>query len=109
MISNDTTLSVTGVGPGEVIDGRGKTRLFRVVNASLRLYNLEIINGNATFGGEIMAINSTIALYRTSFLNGNTGTIKNGGAMFLYRSSVSFTEKSVFINKWLTMVELYMR
>lgn len=96
-VSHGTVLSVTGVEPGAIIDGGGKTRLFRLLNASLHLNGMEIRNGSGTFGGAITAIGSTLILNRTSFVD-NIATKKNGGAMFLYGSNVSFEGHTAFYN-----------
>ena len=97
VVSYGTVLNITGVGSSAILDGGGKTRLFRIVDASLKLNGVEIRNGNATFGGAIAAMNSTLTLNQTSFI-GNTASDKNGGAMFLYGSSVSFSGQTEFFN-----------
>ena len=98
VVVDETVLTITGVGSGAVLDGGGKTRLFRVVNASLNLYGVEVRNGNATFGGAIAAMGSTLTLSRTIF-TGNMANDKNGGAMFVYgQSNVSFHGRTGFFN-----------
>lgn len=95
VVSHGTVLSVTGVEPGAMIDGGGKMRLFRLVNASLHLNGMEIRNGSTTFGGAIRAISSTLILNDTFFVD-NMATKKNGGAMFLFGSNVSFSGHTAF-------------
>ena len=98
VVTSGTVLNITRVGSSAVLDGGGNTRLFRVLNASLQLNDVEVRNGNATFGGAIAAIESTVILNRTSFI-GNTATNKNGGAMFVYGgSNVSFSGKTDILN-----------
>ncbi|CAN0416942.1 unnamed protein product, partial [Ascophyllum nodosum] len=86
-----TVLNVTrGKGSNAILDGGGMTRLFRVVNASLQLNDVEVRNGSATFGGAIAAISSNLSLNGITFTD-NTANDKNGGAMFVYgASNVSF-------------------
>lgn len=95
VVSIGTVLSIAGVGSGAILDGARKTRLFRVVNSSLYLTDVVVMKGSATFGGAVAAINSTLTLHRTPFVN-NTATDKNGGALFLYRSDVSFSGQTDF-------------
>ena len=98
VIQNRTSLRIFGMGSDAVVDGGGNTRLFRVVNASLQLSNLEIRNGSATFGGAIAAMASTLNISRSNF-TGNTANVKNGGAVFVYGgSNVSFSGESGFFN-----------
>ena len=98
VIEDGTAITIVGAGSGAVIDGGGITRLFRVVNASLQLNNLEVRNGNATFGGAIAAMASTLIIGGTNF-TGNTANEKNGGAVFIYGGSkVSFSGETVFFN-----------
>ena len=99
VVADGTTLNITGsVGSSAVLDGGGRSRLFKVVNASLQLNEIEVRNGYATFGGAIVAISSTLTLRRTIFAS-NTAKGKNGGAVFAYSgSNVSFVEESTFLN-----------
>ena len=98
LVIDGTVLNITGVGSRAVLDGGGKTRLFRLVNASLQLTDLEVRNGTATFGGAIAAMDSNLTISRSSFL-GNTAQDKNGGAMFVYGGShVFFDGETGFFN-----------
>ena len=98
VIEDGTAITIVGAGSGAVINGWGITRLFRVVNASLQLNNLEVRNGRATFGGAIAAMASTLIIGGTNF-TGNTANEKNGGAVFVYGGSkVSFSGETVFFN-----------
>ena len=98
VIEDGTAITIVGAGSGAVIDGGGITRLFRVVNASLQLNNLEVRNGRATFGGAIAAMASTLIIDGTNFTD-NTANEKNGGAIFVYGgSNVSFSGETVFFN-----------
>ena len=98
VIEDGTAITIVGAGSGAVIDGGGITRLFRVVNASLQLNNLEVKNGSATFGGAIVAMDSTLIISGTNF-TGNKANEKNGGAVFVYGgSNVSFSGETVFFN-----------
>ena len=97
VVVDGTVLSITrGEGSNAILDGGGMTRLFRVVNASLQLNDVEIRNGSATFGGAIAAINSNLALNGIKFTS-NTANDKNGGAMFVFGASkVSFYGETDF-------------
>ena len=96
VVTKGTFLNITG-SPGYV-DGGGRTRLFRVVNASLELHDLEVRNGGAAFGGAIKATSSNLTLSKTR-LTGNNATDGNGGAIFVDGgSNVSFDGESTFLN-----------
>ena len=100
VVFDGTVLNVTrGKGfTNAIVDGGGMTRLFRVVNASLQLNDVEVRNGSATFGGAIAAINSNLSLNGITFTY-NTANDKNGGAMFVYEASnVSFYGETVFFH-----------
>lgn len=97
-VMNGTVLNITGVGSEAMMDGNGTTRLFRVVDAFLTLTNVEIWNGNATYGGALAASGSTITLNRTTFVN-NIAFEKRGGALFAYDGSVlTFSGETRFYN-----------
>ena len=96
VITNGTFLNITG--SAGYVDGGGRTGLFKVVNASLELHDLEVSNGSAAFGGAIKATSSTLTLSKTRF-TGNNATDGNGGAMFIDEgSNVSFVGESTFLN-----------
>ena len=97
VVVDGTVLNITGgEGSNAILDGRGMTRLLRVVNASLQLNDVEVRNGSATFGGAIIAMKSNLALNGVKF-TGNTANDKNGGAMFVYgASNVSFCGETDF-------------
>ena len=99
VVVDGTVLNITrGKGSNAILDDGGMTRLFRVVNASLQLHDIEVRNDSATFGGAIAAISSNLFLNEITF-TGNTANDKNGGAMFVYgASNVSFYEKTVFFH-----------
>ena len=98
VIEDGTVLKIVGTSSDAVMDGRSITRLFRVVNASLQLNNLEVRNGHATYGGAIVAISSTLIISGASF-TGNKANEKNGGAVFVSGGSkVSFSGETVFFN-----------
>ena len=97
VVVDGTVLNITrGEGSNAILDGGGMTRLFRVVNASLQLNDVQVRNGSATFGGAIVAMKSNLALNGVKF-TGNTANDKNGGAMFVYgASNVSFYGETDF-------------
>ena len=76
-----TVLNVTGVGSDASMDGGGTTGLLIVINSSLHLSNIVLVNGNSTSGGAIAALGSGVVLNQTSFI-GNTAKY-NGGALFV--------------------------
>ncbi|CAN0437815.1 unnamed protein product, partial [Ascophyllum nodosum] len=67
------------------IDGGGFTRLFTVLNGTLNVTNLSIINGNSFFGGAIYSSGSTLTFHGTSFV-GNIAT-QSGGALSMSDNS----------------------
>ena len=96
VVTNGTFLHITG--SAGCVDGGGRTGLFKVVNASLELHDLEVRNGSAAFGGAIKATSSTLTLSKTRF-TGNNATDGNGGAMFIDGgSNVSFVGETMFLN-----------
>ncbi|CAM9804390.1 unnamed protein product, partial [Ascophyllum nodosum] len=99
VIVDGTVLNITGgEGSKAVLDGGGRTRFFRVANASLELNDIVLRNGNATFGGAIAAMSSTLTLNRINFTD-NTAPDKNGGAMFVYgESNITFGGTITFSN-----------
>lgn len=83
-VVNGTVLTVTGAAADShaAIDGNFATRLFTVVNASLRLSGVNITSGaGVAVGGAVAAAGSTLTLNRTNFV-GNTAT-GSGGAVYV--------------------------
>lgn len=76
-------------GYAATIDALGTNPAFDVLNSSLSLYNLDVVNGNAsgaiTTGGAIKAVGSDITLNDVELKN-NTASA-SGGAVYLGSSS----------------------
>ena len=89
-----TVLDVTGIGANATIDGGGFTRLFTVLNGTLNVTNLSIINGNSFFGGAIYSSGSTLTFHGTSFV-GNIAT-QSGGALSMSDNSNACFRKTIF-------------
>ena len=97
VVVNGTVLNVYGSGPNAAIDGNGITRIFTVVNASLSLSNITLANGNATSGGAIAAVNSTLSFRQTTFYGSIASS--NGGALLVSNgSNASFNGDTTFWN-----------
>ena len=97
-VMGGTVLNISGVGSESIIDGNGTTRIFRVVNASLGLANMEVWNGKATYGGALAASSSILTFDHTAFVN-NVAFEKRGGAIFAHDGSVlTFTGDYRFYN-----------
>lgn len=87
-VVDGTSLTITG-GNDAVVDGGGLTRPFVVVNASLQLGGLAVVDGTALFGGGIFAGGSKLTLNGTRLSN---CTAELGGAAYIDSESVvSFT------------------
>lgn len=91
-----TVLNVTGIGAEAGVNGKGATRAFTVIDASLFLKNMRISNGSSPAGGAIASTGSVVVLDQASFLN-NNGFF--GGALYVdYASVVSFSGGTLFEN-----------
>ena len=80
-VVNGTVLSVKGAGTGAVVDGNKSTRPFTVVDATLRLSDVNITAGASVAGAAVAAAGSVLSFNRTSFV-GNSAT-GDGGAVFV--------------------------
>lgn len=93
-IFGGTVLSVAGFGSDAVINGDGKTGLFEVVNATLHLENVTLLNGRAYEGGGIAASGSSISVSGASFESNNASM---GGALHMSSgTNVSFDRATTF-------------
>ena len=91
-----TLLNVTGASSEAGVDGRGATRAFTVVSASLFLKNMRISNGDSPVGGAIAGTRSEIVLDQAHFLNNSANL---GGALYVdYASVVSLSGETLFEN-----------
>jgi parallel beta-helix repeat protein/predicted outer membrane repeat protein len=85
-------------GYAATIDALGTNPAFDVLNSSLSLYNLDVVNGYAsgaiTTGGAIKAVGSDITLNDVELKN-NTATV-SGGAVYLGSSSTMIVTNSTF-------------
>lgn len=81
-ITGRTAVNITGVGVRPAIaDGKGESRIFGVINASLHVHDMELTHGSATAGGALFVAGGTVTLSgSTSFIN-NTA-VEHGGAVF---------------------------
>ena len=93
-VADGTVLAVTGADSSAVVDGGGSTRLFTVVNASVRLSGINVTAGSSTVGGAIAASGSSLTLDRTNLV-GNSATI-NGGAVYAEGGSAVSCAGSTF-------------
>ncbi len=86
-VVDGTVLTVNGAdgADGAWIDGNFATRLFTVVNASLRLNDVSLTSGASVGGGAIAAAGSDLTFNRTNFF-GNRAT-GYGGAVFVSGAS----------------------
>ncbi|CAN0384079.1 unnamed protein product, partial [Laminaria digitata] len=80
-VTNETTLTVTGVGSDARIDGNASTRLFTVVNAALHVSDVNISYGASTVGGAIAAAASSLTFDQTNFFGNRAAA--NGGAIYV--------------------------
>jgi hypothetical protein len=81
---------------GTIIDGRGNNRLFNLnFGTTLRLINITIRNGKATYGGAILSSNSNL-IVEDCYFNNNYGS-DGGGVIFNDGGSV-VVSNSNFIN-----------
>lgn len=87
-VVDGTSLRISGVGPGAVLNGNSNTRLFSAVNAFLHLSGVTVSHGVGASGGAIAATSSTVTLDSTTFV-GNRAD-QTGGAVFLANSSELF-------------------
>lgn len=93
-VGGGTMLNIKGIGVRPTMDGNASTRLFTVVNASLHVSNVDIVQGASIVGGAIATAGSVVTLNRTAFV-GNTARYR-GGALFVSNgSSVSFAGETV--------------
>ena len=87
-IVDGTVLSMIGGGMSPArIDGNYSTQVFRVVNATLHVSDIDIHRGSGIYGGAIAAVSSKLTFDNTNFTaNAASG---NGGAVFLSDSYMS--------------------
>lgn len=79
-VLDGTVLNLTGNGSNALMDGGGSTGLFNIVNASLYVNNIALVNGSSISGGAIAAFNSSVSLDQTMFI-GNVAKVY-GGALY---------------------------
>lgn len=91
VISNGTSLNVTGL-EGGVIDGGSMVQLFSVSSATLSLSDLALEYGNATDGGVLQALTSTIFVMDCN-ITANFGT--NYGGAFALEDTALFLDGNV--------------
>lgn len=85
-IVEGNVVNVTGIGSNATVDGYAGTRPFTVVNASLHLRGIVVMNGIGVVGGAIAAIGSNLTFERTAFTaNVASGS---GGAIYLSGGSI---------------------
>lgn len=90
-----TTLNITGSADGtSIADGGDQTPLFKVDRGggALHLSDMTLANGNAEFGGALLAIDATITLIGCTFV-GNFAA-ESGGAILLAASELSAKDVS---------------
>ncbi|CAM9120094.1 unnamed protein product [Laminaria digitata] len=80
-VTNETTLTLTGVGSDARIDGNASTRLFTVVNAALHVNGVNLSHGASTAGGAIAATASSLTFDQTNFFGNRAAG--NGGAIYV--------------------------
>lgn len=81
-VSGGTSLYISGAVSGSsVIDGGNSIGLFYVNDASLYLAHVNLVNGNATYGGAIFARQSDVHVVNCSFAHNNAGSGGAGGAV----------------------------
>lgn len=85
-VVNGTTLTITGNGSGATICGDAATRLFTVINATLRLNHVDISSGASVAGGAIAAAGAILVFNQTNFLSNSAAG--NGGAAFVSDGSM---------------------
>lgn len=93
-ITKDMTIN----GKGHTIDGNHTARIFNVINCTLTIKNITLINGNATNGGAIYSENSNLTLINSTFINNTVRSNSyNGGAIYNKNSTLKVIN-STFIN-----------
>lgn len=94
-VKDGTVLRITGVDSETEANGGGANGLFSVLNASLHVHNLRLVNGNAISGGAVEAVGrSTLIFNETSFMGNAAAT---GGAVFVEDSTASWDGESQFV------------
>ena len=97
-IADGTVLTIRGDGLSAVVDGKGLTRLFTVIDATLHVIGVNITSGKGTTGGAIATAGSTLTLTRTSLIGnratGNAGAVYISDGSSLSCSDVSFINNS---------------
>ncbi len=101
-VVDGTVLTVTGGEPVAVIDGNASTRLFTVVNATLRVVGVNITSGSGFVGGAIAASGSTLSLNRVSLVGnhaaGNGGAVSVSDGSYMSCDGVSFVDNSADVD-----------
>lgn len=92
-----TVLNLTGDGPNAIMDGGGTTGLFNIVNASLYVNKMILVNGSSISGGAIAAFNSSISLHQTTFI-GNVAKVYGGALYVVGGSTVASSGQMRFDN-----------
>eukprot|EP00752_Nemacystus_decipiens_P012380 g10972.t1 len=91
-VTGGNSLHITGAGPGAIVDGGGKTRLFHVDEGStLHVSDMTLANGNASSGdgGAIFVNRSTVSFGGSmSFISNSADG--NGGAISAFDSTLSW-------------------
>ncbi len=96
-LSIDSTLSITGPGPGQLtISGDGSDRLIAVNPAAMaEISGLRLENGtiNDLFGGAaLVAVSSTVSLSNCEIANNASGSASYGGAISLNSSELTLDQ-----------------
>ncbi|CAN0224107.1 unnamed protein product, partial [Scytosiphon promiscuus] len=76
-------------GSPAIADGNGEIRIFNVVNASLHLNGMTLAKGHAAAGGAVNLYRGTVTFSGESSLISNYAD-ENGGAMFVHGGVVSW-------------------
>lgn len=95
-VVDGTVLNVTGADSTAVVEGNN-TRLFVVVNASLTLSGIRLLDGVGILGGAIASSGSSLTVSHTTFED-NFAHGKGGG-IYASKSSVSFDGVAFLSNK----------
>lgn len=97
IVYENSTLNVKGAEDGSSwVDGADQHQLFQVTNGTLNLYGLNLIRGNYSYGGSILALDSNVSVEKCSFV-GNKATLY-GGAIDVVESYIGLTNCSFYEN-----------